>query len=417
MPIWSGTSVTVSRALKFLLDSPPERVSSVDELADRVGVGSRHLRRLFLRHLGASPLSIVQARRLHFARRLLDETSLPVAEIAFCAGFSSIRRFNDAFRKSFRLTPSELRRQSGPSDPGSAAAGLELRLPFRPPLDWPLLARFLGRRALPGVESVTPDAYRRTVRVGDGCGWIVVQRVPDEACLLLRVHGAAPRDLLPIAERARRLFDLGADPMQVGAVLREDALLQPVIDAVPGLRVPGAWDPFEQAVRAILGQQVSVRGAATLAGRLVAACGERVEGPAPDGLTHVFPSPERVAEADLSGIGMPRARVAAIRELAAQVAAGRLVLASSATLEQTVQGLMQLPGIGRWTAEYIAMRALGEPDAFPAADLGLRKALSSGSGLADAAEVERRAEAWRPWRAYAVVALWLRLELYASPAS
>lgn len=290
----------------------------------------------------------------------------------------------------------------------NGAGGVELRLPYRPPLDWSSLIGFLGRRALPGVEVVGSDFYRRTVSIGETAGWIEVGYVPAATYLVLRVHVPAPQSLLPIVERVRRVFDLGADPMQVRAVLERDPALAPVLAAVPGLRLPGAWDPFELAIRAILGQQVSVRGAVTLTGRLVAAFGEELRPAGPDGLTHLFPTPERLANADLTGIGLPGARAAAIRETAARVADGSLSFSTAGELDATMERLVALPGIGPWTAAYIAMRALGEPDAFPASDLVLRKALSNGGPILSARALLKRAEAWRPWRAYAAIALWLR---------
>jgi AraC family transcriptional regulator, regulatory protein of adaptative response / DNA-3-methyladenine glycosylase II len=432
LPIWSGTSVTVSRALKLLFDGPVER-PDVEALAARLGVGGRHLRRLFLQHLGAPPLAIAQARRLHLARRLLDETELSVADIADAAGFTSLRRFNDAFRKSFGAAPTELRRRTprNPArgrpplaagdpatdvplhDPGlgrtqQAAPLHTLRLPFRPPLDWPRLAEWFGRRAAAGVEAVEAGVYRRTVQLGTAAGWIEVRPAEGESALLLGLHGLPPQALLEAVRRVRRLFDLGADPLAVARVLRADPVLAERLERLPGLRIPGAWDPFELCVRAVLGQQVSVVAASTLAGRLAAAFGRPLAAQGvPPGLTHLFPRPEALAAAELERCGLTRARAAAIRGLAGRVADGRLVLESGAALDETVARLTELPGIGEWTAQYIAMRALGEPDAFPASDLGLRKALAREGRAPSERELLARAEAWRPWRAYAAMALWM----------
>jgi AraC family transcriptional regulator, regulatory protein of adaptative response / DNA-3-methyladenine glycosylase II len=404
-PVWTGSSATVSRALKLIHEGALDE-QSVDGLAERLGVGGRHLRRLFVQHLGASPIAVAQARRIHFARKLLGETSLPIAEIAFAAGFSSVRRFNDAMRRAFGRPPGELRRARKARAVQHEPGPVVLRLPYRPPLDWSGLVRFLGGRAIPGVESVDAEAYRRTVEVDGASGWIEVRPARGQNALDLGVHVAVSQKLLRVVEGVRRIFDLGADPMRIGAVLRQDALLRPVFDAVPGLRVPGAWDPFELAVRAVLGQQVSVAGAVTIAGRLVRAFGRPLENAPAAWLTHLFPRPDALAAADLSGFGVPRARAETIREIARRVADGRLLLDSPAGLEETVARLQEVPGIGPWTAHYIALRALGEPDAFPASDLGLRRALATNGRMPNEREVEARAESWRPWRAYAVLALW-----------
>jgi AraC family transcriptional regulator of adaptative response / DNA-3-methyladenine glycosylase II len=402
---WLGTSATVSRALRLIGEGALDSGSG-HELAARLGIGERHLRRLFLQHLGASPVAVAQTRRVFFAAKLLEETDLPIAQVAFSSGFSSIRRFNDAIRSTFRLPPRELRRarrrpacRSGP--------GVSLKLPYRPPLDWDALLRFFALRAIPGVERVASGCYVRTIRCGDTHGIVEVSASLEENALRARLQLSGPAPLIGVAERLRQLFDLGADPREICAHLGADPGLARVIDASPGLRVPGAWDGFELAVRAILGQQISVRAASTFAGRLVAAHGEPVEIAEPDtpnGAPRLlFPRPETLASADLTAIGLTRARARAISTLSAEVASGALVLGPGRDPESVRRQLESLDGVGPWTAEYVAMRSLREPDAFPATDLGLRRAL--GTSLS-AAELTRRAEAWRPWRAYAAVALW-----------
>ncbi len=407
-PAWQGTSATVSRALGLIargdLDS-----GDVEELATRLGVGSRHLRRLFLEHLGASPIALAQTRRAHFAKRLVDETRLPMVEVALASGFSSIRRFNDAMHHTYGRSPRELRSDSRRREEDGAGAGadLELRLPFRPPLDWDGLIDFLAPRAIPGVESVDRGEYRRTIEV-DGFRGAIRVRLPrgDESFAVLSVPVAASRSLLGIVDRVRRLFDLDADPREIASHLAHDPRLARALRGRPGIRVPGAWDGFELAVRAILGQQVSVRGATTLCGRLVRLLGDSLPGSKQDALTHLFPGPGALAQADLSTVGIPGARQESLRALARAVRDGEIDLNGSIGVEETTARLVGLPGVGPWTAQYVALRALREPDAFPSGDLGLRRAFEENGSLPSARALEVRAQAWRPWRAYAAVALW-----------
>ena len=400
-PAWLGTSAVVSRALR-LIEGQALDDEDVERFAARLGIGGRQLRRLFARHLGASPVAIARVRRVHFARALLDETNLPMTDVAHAAGFRSVRQFNHAVRATFRAAPTALRRRrrSGP-DP----VGLVVRLPYRPPLDWDALLAFLAARAIPGVERVADGVYRRTIAAGDEVGTLAVSRSATGSALALRVVLPTVRHLLPVVERVRRLFDVAADPHAIARQLRRCARLRPLVGARPGLRVPGAWDPFELAVRAVLGQQVTVRGATTLAGRLVAAWGRPIATGDPR-LSHLFPEPATLATADVERIGVPRARAGTVRALAVAVASGALALDAAGGLDATVERLAAVPGIGPWTAHYVAMRALGEPDAFPAGDLGVRRALGNGNGPLAATAAERTAEAWRPWRAYAVFHLW-----------
>jgi len=406
-PAWTGTSAVVSRALRLIAAGALDD-GAMEGFASRLGVGTRQLRRLFGTHLGASPMQVARARRVHFARALIDETDLPMAEVAFAAGFGSVRDFNYAVRATFGRSPTELRRARGARSPRADGAGLAVRLPYRPPLDWSGLLAFLAPRATPGVEAVADGVYRRTIAVGDARGTIEVRAAPGEPHLLMRVRLARAERLLQVVEHVRRLFDLDADPALIANHLARSRVLAPLVARRRGLRVPGAWDGFELAVRAVLGQQVTVRGATTLAGRVVRAFGTPLD-QAQDGLTHLFPRPEALADADLAAIGLPRARAATIRALAAAVARGDLGLEASRGLEDAVARLVAIPGIGTWTAQYVAMRALGEPDAFPAADLGLRRALANGAGPLPPARVAELAEAWRPWRAYAALHLWTGL--------
>jgi AraC family transcriptional regulator, regulatory protein of adaptative response / DNA-3-methyladenine glycosylase II len=414
-PVWDGTSATVSRALKRIFDGDGHE--SVEALSERLGLGSRHLRRLFAEHVGASPASLQRTHRVHFARRLLDETSLPIAEVAFAAGFESVRRFNDAIRATFHRAPRELRRTSRERErapaTGMAERTLTLKLPVRAPFDATSLFSFLEERALPGVEAIRGHVYSRTIERGGRAGIMTVSHDVGQDYLQLSLNFSPGRDLLDLVRRAGRIFDVDADPLAIGAVLRRDPVLAPLVAARPGLRVPGAWDPFEIAVRAILGQQISVRGARTLAGRLVAAFGRPLPGGAASGLTHVFPSPAVLTTADLSGIGVPRARANAIKALALAVHTKKIELAAPRGLDDLEQRLCALPGIGPWTAQYIALRAFSEPDAFPAGDLGLRRALEAAGAPVGTAELHARAASWSPFRAYATLHLWNSL---AAPA-
>lgn len=404
-PAWLGASATVSRALRLISDGFLDD-TGVDELARRVGVGERQLQRLFAEHLGASPNVMAQTRRVHFARKLIDETDLQMIDIAFSSGFGSLRQFNDAIRSTFAASPTGLRGARASGTGTSPNGEVVLRLPFRPPFDWESLIAFLGARAIPGVEAVIDSSYRRTVVVNGSTGIIEMRPVAGKSHLLLRVQLTRPQKLLRIVERVRRLFDLGADPLQISEHLGTDTRLREVVAKHPGLRVPGAWDGFELAVRAILGQQVTVKGATTLSGRLVREFGTSLSVGGDGNLTHLFPNAETLARADLASIGLPRARAETIRTLARAIAAGELLLEAANGLDAAERQLQKLPGIGAWTAQYIAMRALCEPDAFPAADLGLRKAISKSEALVTAAQLERIAEAWRPWRAYAAMHLW-----------
>jgi len=390
-PAALGTPATVTRALRLIAQGALDD-AGVDPLAERLGVTSRHLRRLFDRHLGASPLEVAHTQRVHFARKLLEETALPMTEVAHAAGFASVRRFNEAMRDALDATPTELRTRgrakAAPPRSRDAGDAVVLRLPYREPLAFEELLAFLGARAIPGVERVDDATYERVVSPGapgGGPGTIAVRRAPAGAHLLVTIRGVGGADLFALVARVRALFDLDADPARIDAHLARDRVLGAAVRARPGLRVPGAWDPFEIAVRAILGQQVTVRAASTLAGRLVARFGRPVAG-GTDGLTHLFPEPGALVDADIAAIGLPRARAEAIRGLARAVASGEGAI-------EDAERFASLTGVGAWTAGYVAMRALRDPDAFPRGDAVLK-------------HFERASDPWRPWRAYAAMHLW-----------
>ncbi len=401
---WRGTSNTVQRAMR-LIEMGALDDGDVEALATRLGVGERHLRRLFKQHLGAAPVSVAQTRRVLLAKQLIHETSLPMTEVALASGFGSVRRFNETFAQLYGRPPGDLRRRGGPVV--AAAHGVTVRLPYRAPYDWQGVLAFFRQRAIPGVERIEANRYRRTISLNGEAGVISVEPDAGDA-LNLTVLFPRISALPAIIARARRMFDLAADPAAINAHLGEDTALGPMIAARPGLRLPGAWDGFEQAVRAILGQQITVIAAINLAGRLTAAYGETLPQPIL-GLTHLFPAPERIAASDLAALAMPGARKRALSSLARAAIDDPALFNGGADLEESLATLRALPGVGEWTAQYIAMRALREPDAFPAADVGLMRAMEVDGPRPAAAALAARAEAWRPWRAYAAQHLWASL--------
>jgi AraC family transcriptional regulator of adaptative response / DNA-3-methyladenine glycosylase II len=404
---WRGTESTVSRALALIEDGALD-ASSVDALASRLGIGERQLRRLFRQHLGASPIGVAQTRRILLAKQLIHGTQLPMIQVALAAGFRSLRRFNETFQQLLGHPPSALRRSAAIADLASRSGAIRLTLSYRPPFAWDAVLAFLDARAIPGVEAVSAGRYMRAIRVGDAVGTIVIE-AEKGACLAVTIRVPDLRALPVVIARVRRVFDLAADPVAIGEHLSRDPIMAPLVAARPGLRVPGAWDGFELAVRAILGQQITVSAAAKLAERLVAACGQPIVDRTVReyGLTYVFPTPAQVVAADLAVLGMPRARRTALSSLAAAVVADPILFGPRADLETAIGRLRQLPGIGEWTAQYIAMRQLREPDAFPVADIGIARALSARTGeRLTRAELLARAERWRPWRAYAAMHLW-----------
>ena len=411
-PEWDARADVAGRAMRLISDGVVDR-EGVRGLARRLGYTERHLNRLLLAELGAGPLALARTRRAHTARLLLEATDLPVSEVAFGAGFSSIRQFNETVRTVFAATPGELRRSGRhPGDSGDIEHGeIQLRLPYREPMDAGSLLAFLGDRAVPGVESYEEGVYRRTLSLPRGAGTVALS--PGDGRIRCTLGLEDLRDLGAAVQRCRRLLDLDADPVAVAEALGSDAALAPLVRRRPGLRVPGSADGPELAARAVLGQQVSVAGARRLAGRLVELCGEELPGTLvePGGpLVRLFPESATLANVEPGEIGLPAARHGALVGLARALVEGEITLDSGADREAARGRLLALPGIGPWTASYVAMRALGDPDALPATDLGVRKALARLGRPDDPRGIEAMAERWRPWRSYAVQYLWNSLQ-------
>jgi AraC family transcriptional regulator of adaptative response / DNA-3-methyladenine glycosylase II len=380
--------------------------SDLPALARALGVSERHVRRAVTSELGVAPAELIRTRRLLLAKQLLSDTCMPVTSVAFASGFESVRRFNAAFRERYRIAPSALRKSAKPVQAGASDA-IALDLPYRAPLAWDALLAFLAPRAIRGVEHVGESRYERTVALGNARGWLRVAPSPRANALRAELSPSLAPVLLAVAAKLRALFDLAADPSRIAPQLEADAALAKQVAANPGLRVPGAFDGFELLARAILGQQVSVAAATTFAARLAERFGEAIETPHAQ-LSRLTPTAERVASARVdavAGIGLTRARAETLRAAARACADGALDLAPGADPERVREALLALPGIGPWTADYVLMRAVAWPDAFPHGDLGLRKALR----IDDARELLARSEAWRPWRSYAALHLWSSL--------
>ncbi|MFF4763710.1 AlkA N-terminal domain-containing protein [Streptomyces sp. NPDC001292] len=411
-PEWNQRADAVARAMRLIADGVVDR-EGVPGLAARLGYSTRQIERQLLAELGAGPLALARAQRAQTARLLIETTALPMAEIAFAAGFSSIRTFNDTVREVFALSPSGLRTRA-PGRPGATESGrlpstpgtpgvLSLRLPFRAPLNPDNLFGHLAATAVPGVEEWRDGAYRRTLRLPYGHGIAALTPKPDHIACRLTLGDL--RDLPVAISRCRRMLDLDADPVAIDDQLRTDPFLAPLVDKAPGRRVPRTVDEGEFALRAVLGQQVSTAAARTHAGRLAAVHGEPVDDPE-GGLTHLFPAPEALAALDPESLAMPRTRRTTLLNLVRQLADGTLHLGVESDWEETRARLLALPGFGPWTVDVIAMRALGDPDAFLPTDLGIRRAAQELGLPSTPAALTARAAAWRPWRAYAVQYLW-----------
>jgi AraC family transcriptional regulator of adaptative response / DNA-3-methyladenine glycosylase II len=401
-PQWNERADLVARAMRLIADGVVDR-EGVPGLAARLGYSIRQIQRQLLAELGAGPLALARAQRAQTARLLIETSSLPMSDVAFAAGFATVRAFNDTVREIFALTPTELRARAARRQAPAASGSLVLRLPFRVPLCPDNLFGHLAATAVPGVEEWRDGAYRRTLRLPHGYGVAALRPLPDHIeCRLVLTE---LRDLATAIARCRWLLDLDADPVAVDELLRSDRALAPLVDKNPGRRVPRTVDAPELAVRAVLGQQVSTKAARTHAGRLVAAYGDPVNDPA-GGLTHLFPDTAALAALDPAALAVPQARRTTLTTLVSALASGEIDLSPGSDWQQARAQLARLPGLGPWTIETIAMRALGDPDAFVTTDLGVRRAARYLSLPVSTPGLTRHAAAWRPWRAYAVQYLW-----------
>lgn len=393
----AGTQNTVSRALQLIAETGLEE-GGVEHLAERLGVGSRHLRRLFLKHVGATPTAVAKTRRLQFAKRLLDETKLPMGQVALAAGFGCVRRFNAAIRDVYHRTPTQIRQLLPKSVPHSGKQYI-FRLHFRPPYNWERALEFLATQSIPGVEAVDSETYRRSIFLKGKGGYFEVAFDQRSQALSVSIEFADPRCLFFIIERVRTMFDLNADWSVIAKAMRADRDLSYLVEANPGLRVPGCWNGFELATQAILAHHSSGKTARNLAGRIARIFGRCFAHIG--SVTHFFPEPHVLAHADLLSVGVGALKAEAIRGLACSMCDGRIKFEGILDRSAFVNKLCEIPGIDRSIGEYVAMRALRDPDAFPADMVCARSA-----GVSTRLALEHRSEAWRPWRAYAAMLLW-----------
>ncbi|GJM12584.1 MAG: AraC family transcriptional regulator [Pseudohongiella sp.] len=403
-PAWIGAPYKVAKALHLISRGNLDG-SSVDALAAQLAIGPRQLSRLFQEHVGASPIAVAQTQRLHFAKKLLDETSLPLSQVCFAAGFGSVRRFNAVFQSTYGRSPKELRKGIRGAKQ-SAKEGITVKLAYRPPLDWRSMLAYLEYRKIPGVEHIDLEnnTYRRTIAIAEGVGDISARFSDVENSVLLTINFPDTRQLYHIVEKVRLLFDLKADSVEIDRFFLKDQILKDVVRKNPGTRVTGCWDGLEVTVRAILGQQVTVKAATTLAGRIAQRHGENYGGS--EHLSRIFPTAQTLASADLVGIGIVGQRVAAIKAVAQKIAVGEIVFDGVLETDEFVRRVCEIKGIGDWTAHYIALRVLNDPDAFPYSDLILRRAATDNQETLAPKALLELAERWRPWRAYAVILLW-----------
>jgi AraC family transcriptional regulator of adaptative response / DNA-3-methyladenine glycosylase II len=386
---WIGTCATTRRALRLMENSALEGLS-VKDLADKLGISTRWLRELFQQQLGANPQTILLSKKLDIAKNLLETSTLSITDIAFSSGFQSIRRFNDAFKTRFGKTPSNFKNEP------SSNKELKIRLNYRPPYNWEKLINFFAGRAIPQMELVTENSYQRLITYSNTYGWFKATIcAPNKIEVEFKLNKNT--NIIEFVTRIKNIFDLDCDPMAIDGTLKEDKQLVPFLKTHPGLRVPGGWDGFELAIRAIVGQKISVKGARTTLGKLVTHCGEKQQFDTKLPLTHFFPTPEKILMANLSGIGLTQAKINSIKVLAQEIVNGNIILDGTADFVETCKKLLAIKGIGPWTVQYIAMRALRNPDAFPETDLELQKKIK---------QFKLHPAKWIPWRAYAALLLW-----------
>jgi AraC family transcriptional regulator of adaptative response / DNA-3-methyladenine glycosylase II len=401
-PAWAGTGSTIARAMRLLSENDLNG-QSLEDLSDKLGIGSRHLRRLFVDQVGSTPKSIIQTQRLHIAMQLLKETNQSITKICQSSGFGSIRRFNDAMKNSVGVSPTEFRKRHSLAKPSKGRLPLNVRLGYRPPLNWEALSSYLAFRAIPGVEHVNGDVYMRTIDTGPAHGHVQLSHEQNASSVRARFYLNAPVALGPAVRKIRDIADLDCRPDAIETAFEKDPVVGPILSRNPGIRVPGCWDPFELTLRAIFGQQISVRGATTLLGRLAANFGTPLdEAVATSELSVLFPKPSQLAGQDLRAIGLTNTRSQTVLRVAEAFAGDPNFVHPAQSSSEAIKRLLSIKGIGDWTAQYVALRALRSPDAFPAADLGLLKAAK----VSTPKELSQMAEQWRPWRGYAALLLW-----------
>lgn len=386
---WLGTSATVQRAIR-LMDHFAVDGLTIAQIAEKLGVGERWLRELFQQQVGASPIAVLNARKLDIARNLLDNSALPITEIALNSGFQSIRRFNDAFKKRFKQSPRDLRKNADPT------GNNQIHLSYRPPYHWQSLIDFFANRTITGVEQVSENSYERLIQLNGVDGWMRVSNL-DNNQLQIEFKFNGKTNLIDFVSRLKALFDLDADPMSIERTLREDPQLETYLKKLTGLRIPGTWDSFESACRAIIGQLISVKAARTILGKLVQRCGKQQTIDANLLLTHFFPTPQELLSSDLNGLSLPASKINSLKAVAQALTDGTLALDGTADEAETRQKLLAIKGIGKWTADNITMRSLKNPDVIPDTDLMIKKRIE---------ELNLNPENWKPWRAYGAALLW-----------
>ena len=392
--------------LKRIISEFDYRTDTIASIADRFNLSTRQVQRLFQQYFGISPTEYFQQQRMLLARKLIQSSSLPFSDVCFASGFNSLRRFNEAIKDKYDCPPSGLRKNKQTD----ASQSIDVLLSYRPPYDWSLMLSFFQYRQLDGMEVVTNDSYQRNVQLDQCIGWFEVRHHPNKSALVLTVSLSDYRYLNNVIHRVRKMFDLDADMSLIHKTLRSNPKLAHVVEKVPGLRLPGCWDVFEFSIRAILGQQVSVKAATTLAKRICHTYGSQTSA-LPDSIQHIFPNEQQLAQADFNGIGLTQSRISTLKNWLSFYQEHKTLLSNYQSLSALEKKLCAIKGIGPWTVNYIAMRGLSDPDAFPSADLGIIKALAQNGQTLKNKDILALGEQWRPWRAYAAIYLWHSLSL------